>query len=77
MLSFLKKFKKLFLHSNRPVICHDIRVQSIGCRVVQLGRKSDPSLDADMDLRDKISPRLAAAVLASCKLLVCQEGCHI
>ena len=50
------------------------RVKGMGCRVVQLGRKSDPSLDADMDLRDKVSPRCAAAVLAACKLLVCQEG---
>jgi hypothetical protein len=50
------------------------RVKGMGCRVVQLGRKSDPALDADMDLRDKVSPRCAAAVLAACKLLVCQEG---
>ena len=50
------------------------RVKGMGCRVVQLGRKSDPSLDADMDLRDKVSPRCAAAILAACKLLVCQEG---
>lgn len=44
------------------------------CRVVQLGRTSDPSLDADLDLRGKIRPREAAAVLASCSALICQVG---
>jgi ADP-heptose:LPS heptosyltransferase len=44
------------------------------CRVVQLGRFGDPDLDADLDLRGKISPRQAAAVLASCSALVCQVG---
>jgi hypothetical protein len=42
--------------------------------VVQLGRASDPSLDVDLDLRGKIRPRDAAAVLASCSALICQVG---
>ena len=43
-------------------------------RVAQLGRSSDPLLQVDLDLRGKIRPREAAAVLASCSALVCQEG---
>jgi hypothetical protein len=43
-------------------------------RVVQLGRKSDPLLEVDLDLRGKVHPREAAAVLASCSGLVCQVG---
>jgi ADP-heptose:LPS heptosyltransferase len=42
--------------------------------VVQLGRASDPSLDVDLDLRGKIRPRDAAAVLSSCSALICQVG---
>ena len=44
------------------------------CRIVQLGRASDPLLEVDLDLRGKIQPRAAAAVLASCSRLVCQVG---
>ena len=44
------------------------------CRVVQLGRKCDPRLEVDLDLRGKIHPREAASVIASCSALVCQEG---
>ena len=44
------------------------------CRVVQLGPASDPLLEVDLDLRGKITPRAAAAVLASCSGLVCQVG---
>ena len=44
------------------------------CRVVQLGRESDPPLEVDLDLRGKIRPREAAAVLASCSGLLCQVG---
>lgn len=44
------------------------------CRVVQLGRPSDPALDADLDLRGKVTPRQAATVLISCSALICQVG---
>jgi len=44
------------------------------CRVVQLGRVGDPDLEFDLDLRGKVSPRQAAAVLESCSGLICQEG---
>jgi hypothetical protein len=50
------------------------KVRSLGYQVVQIGRTDDPQIDSDLDLRGKISPREAAAVLASCKALVCQEG---
>lgn len=43
-------------------------------RLVQLGRSSDPALEVDLDLRGKIRPRAAAAVLASCSVLLCQVG---
>lgn len=43
-------------------------------RIVQLGRTCDPALEVDLDLRGKIRPREAAAVLASCFGLVCQVG---
>jgi ADP-heptose:LPS heptosyltransferase len=43
-------------------------------RVVQLGRLGDPELDVDLDLRGRITPRQAAAVLVSCSALVCQVG---
>jgi hypothetical protein len=43
-------------------------------RVVQLGLPDDPALDCDLDLRGKISPRAAAAVIASCETCVFQVG---
>ena len=43
-------------------------------RIVQLGRTCDPALEVDLDLRGKIRPREAAAVLASCFAFVCQVG---
>lgn len=43
-------------------------------RVVQLGLPEDPDLPSDLDLRGRISPREAAAAIASCKAAVCQEG---
>jgi ADP-heptose:LPS heptosyltransferase len=44
------------------------------CRVVQLGRVGDPDLEFDLDLRGKVNPRQAAAVLDSCSALICQVG---
>jgi ADP-heptose:LPS heptosyltransferase len=44
------------------------------CRVVQLGRVGDPDLEFDLDLRGKVNPRQAAAVLSSCSALICQVG---
>jgi len=43
-------------------------------RLVQLGAGSDPALAADLDLRGKISPRAAAATLASCRAFIGQVG---
>jgi hypothetical protein len=43
-------------------------------RVVQLGKIGDPDLDVDLDLRGRVTPRQAAAVLVSCSALVCQVG---
>ncbi len=43
-------------------------------RVVQLGVPGDPDLPCDLDLRGNIPPRAAAAVIASCQAVVCQEG---
>ncbi len=43
-------------------------------RIAQFGLASDPLIENDLDLRDRISPRRAAATLASCRALICQEG---
>jgi hypothetical protein len=43
-------------------------------RLVQLGLASDPKLPSDLDLRGQVSPRQAAAVLASCASFVGQVG---
>ena len=43
-------------------------------RVVQLGLPSDPVIPCDLDLRGKVSPRGAAATIASCAALICQVG---
>lgn len=43
-------------------------------RIVQLGAASDPELGADLDLRGRITPRAAAATLASCHAFVGQVG---
>ena len=43
-------------------------------RIVQLGLPTDPLLENDLDLRGKVNPRQAAAVIASCRALICQEG---
>lgn len=42
--------------------------------IVQLGLSYDPPLPCDIDLRGKISPREAAAVLASCVAFIGQVG---
>jgi len=43
-------------------------------RVVQLGLPGDPDLPFDLDLRGRVTPRQAAATIASCRAVVCQEG---
>jgi ADP-heptose:LPS heptosyltransferase len=56
------------------------RFEAVACTLrrhfglVQLGLASEPPLSVDQDLRGKVSPRQAAAVLASCQSFVGQVG---
>jgi hypothetical protein len=43
-------------------------------RTVQIGLSTDKALPVDLDLRGKVTPRAAAAILKSCKLFVGQVG---
>jgi ADP-heptose:LPS heptosyltransferase len=43
-------------------------------RIVQLGPSSDPPLESDLDLRGRVNPRQAAAIIASCVAIICQVG---